>query len=149
MHPVLTEMTFAPMDEQDEPDGPLGLHLVRSDGETTSESDGSDVDTEKKVKAVEKSLARLQSGGGETSGSQACSEVTKCDEDKPSTRKGPTAQATIHRRKRPNGPDAVIVLKEERVCFCYPFSLCQLLHSHSGHIQACTFHDFLKFVYPQ
>jgi hypothetical protein len=119
-------ISFAPMDpDLDQEDAEafaadLGLEVVKHEGNVASESEGSDVDVvSKKVKDVEQSLAKLQSTGAqpeaESSGSQVNNSSGKPEDDKQGTRKVHPAQAKIHRRKKPNGPDAVIVLKEERV----------------------------------
>lgn len=107
---VPTEMTFAPMDPDAEdleaaPD-------VKSDGEN---SDLEATTEQAKAQARNSSLAKLQ---GTSSSSHP--------DDNHIIKKLPPAQATVRRRVK-NGPDAVVVLKEEK---------------------ASTFHDFLKFVYP-
>jgi hypothetical protein len=125
-HPAPTEMTFAPMDHDlDAEDADACVDTVQSETSATSESDGSDMGfvttTNAKVKAVEKSLARLQ-------GTQNCN--PKQEEDKLSKSKVHAAQATIHRRNKPDGPDAVVVLKEERVrCVS-----CLYVDTHTHHV---------------
>ncbi|KAF8210148.1 hypothetical protein K438DRAFT_1809078 [Mycena galopus ATCC 62051] len=113
-HEAPAEVTFAPM-EDSENSSEDTTSKDGLDSATISEGEGSDVDTEAakdaKAQAIDESLAKLQSG------SRSSTEATRV--------KAP-AQATVKRRVE-NGPDAVIVLKEER---------------------ASTFHDFLKFVYP-
>lgn len=104
-------MTFAPID----PD----LDPADVDVDVDPRSDGPDNETspitpEEKAKARESSLNKLQSAP-----------VV----DRAKNRETCRPQATVLRRRvRAEGPEAVIVLKEEK---------------------ASTFHDFLKFVYPQ
>jgi len=114
-----TAMTFAPMEHEDlevvlENDTAKG----DGDGETGSE-DGDDEDDaakqEARARAINLSLEKLQSG----SRSSTSESHLKVDENE--------KRRTPLRRRLNNGPDAVIVLKEER---------------------ASTFHDFLKYVYP-
>jgi len=120
------EMTFAPID----PDLDLEeLDLdIDSRGET-SESDLSDTGT-KKVHAREKSLSKLQGGSSSVTVVGGAEDATNgkrktgSDKDKSKEKK---AQAKVKRKPNLNGPDAVIVLKEEK---------------------AGTFHDFLKYIYP-
>ncbi|KAJ7783040.1 hypothetical protein B0H16DRAFT_1495132 [Mycena metata] len=111
-HEAPTEMTFAPMD--DSPDDSDSLK-EGVDSAPASEGEGTDPETEAarqdaKAQAIDESLAKLQSRSRSSS----------------STETNRVKVATIKRRVK-SGPDAVIVLKEER---------------------ASTFHDFLKFVYP-
>ncbi|KAL9711814.1 hypothetical protein Ac2012v2_004886 [Leucoagaricus gongylophorus] len=111
------EMTFAPMDlasNQVELDG-----LLDSDGVRLSENECSDAERSiiSKFQARDDSLAKLQGSG---------SVHKKLEDTTSGTRKLSAAHAKVRRRLK-DGPDAVIVLKEER---------------------ASTFHDFLKFVYP-
>jgi hypothetical protein len=117
-----TEMTFAPMDPDAYPEDTdlvLDMYTPPNEGSTaTSESDGRDTDctNETKNKIINKTLAKLQSADTNAR--------TDNDDDR---KKVSPAQATVNRRRKGIGPDAVIVLKEER---------------------ASTLHDFLKFVYP-
>ncbi|KAJ6593820.1 hypothetical protein B0H19DRAFT_1205248 [Mycena capillaripes] len=109
-----TEVTFAPMDPDNNPED---NDSVKNGGDSApaSEGEGSDGEAAKqeaKAQAIDESLAKLQSR------SRSSTNASRV--------KVPPAQATVKRRVK-NGPDAVIVLKEER---------------------ASTFHDFLKFVYP-
>jgi hypothetical protein len=46
-------------------------------------------------------------------------------------------------------PEAYIELKEEKVLHIYNDHLYKGSSDASSQIQASTFHDFLKFVYPQ
>ncbi|KAJ7733751.1 hypothetical protein DFH07DRAFT_845315 [Mycena maculata] len=110
-HEIPTEMIFAPMDPDNDLDD---VDTFKEDGDSTParESEGGDAEAEKRAQAIDESLAKLQSR------SRSSSNATHV--------KVAPAQATIKRRVK-SGPDAVIVLKEER---------------------ASTFHDFLKFVYP-
>ncbi|KAJ6475286.1 hypothetical protein C8R47DRAFT_1142916 [Mycena vitilis] len=109
-----TELTFAPMDPDNNPED---VDILKDGGDSASASEGEGGENEMakqeaKAQAIDESLAKLQS---RSRSSTSASRV-----------KVPPAHATIKRRVK-NGPDAVIVLKEER---------------------ASTFHDFLKFVYP-
>lgn len=108
---VPTEMTFAPMDPDTED--------LESAPEVKSDGENSDLEATTAQQAKERarngSLAKLQ---GTSSSSHP--------DDNQTIKKLPPAQATVRRRVK-NGPDAVVVLKEEK---------------------ASTFHDFLKFVYP-
>ncbi|TFK44646.1 hypothetical protein BDQ12DRAFT_673323 [Crucibulum laeve] len=125
VHEGPTEMTFAPMDPDLDPDDLESVAEVES--VKTSEASGSedsDPESTRKNLARESSLAKLQ---GATNNTELSIKWTGSQADKkPLVRKVSPAQATVRRRPK-NGPDAVIVLKEER---------------------ASTFHDFLKFVYP-
>ncbi|KAJ7703284.1 hypothetical protein B0H17DRAFT_1157353 [Mycena rosella] len=112
-HEAPTEMTFAPMDENDSEDS--DTFKDGGDSAPASEGEGSDSEAAKqeaKAQAIDESLAKLQS-------------KPKPPTDATHVKVSP-AHATLKRRVK-SGPDAVIVLKEER---------------------ASTFHDFLKFVYP-
>lgn len=113
------EMTFAPMDTDN--DHPEFDGLVEVDGARLSESEGSDAEgsSTSKSQARDCSLAKLQ-------GSGSAHEKSPSEDMASSARKVSAAHAKVKRRPK-DGPDAVIVLKEER---------------------ASTFHDFLKFVYP-
>ncbi|KAL0956014.1 hypothetical protein HGRIS_002189 [Hohenbuehelia grisea] len=127
---VPTEMTFAPVDPDLDPDdieiltpGDIanGSSPSRSEGEANGSGSGSgsstESGTEDKEKARDSSLAKLQA--------KSIGSATNDGRKLPAKTISP-AQATVMRRLK-NGPDAVIVLKEER---------------------ASTFHDFLKFIYP-
>jgi len=105
-----TEMTFAPMDLADYEADDLDIIANLDLPTMTSECED---DTLKKGH-IDESLMKLESGRGRSS-SRIDKKQLKDGEDQPSAKKVPSAQATITRRKRPNGPDAVIVLKEERV----------------------------------
>ncbi|KAJ7084305.1 hypothetical protein B0H15DRAFT_1023808 [Mycena belliarum] len=114
-HEAPTEMTFAPMDSDNDSEESDTTKEGGADSAAASEGDRSNTDAAKqeaKAQAIDESLAKLQS---RSPTSINTSHV-----------KVPPAQATVKRRVK-SGPDAVIVLKEER---------------------ASTFHDFLKFVYP-
>ncbi|KAJ6586841.1 hypothetical protein DFH09DRAFT_909712 [Mycena vulgaris] len=113
-HEAPTEMTFAPMDPDNESEDADTLK-DGTDSAPASEGEGSDTEAAKqeaKAQAIDESLAKLQSR-------------SRSSTDSTHVKVAP-AQVTIKRRVK-SGPDAVIVLKEER---------------------ASTFHDFLKFVYP-
>ncbi|KII92258.1 hypothetical protein PLICRDRAFT_104349 [Plicaturopsis crispa FD-325 SS-3] len=120
-----TEMTFAPVDSDGEPED--------VDTRPSEEDPGMKSDSEDKSKARDNSLAKLQSGAkaGESSAKGKEKDKTPLSNDsapKSPPRKPPQpAHATVRRRAKSIGADAVISLKEER---------------------ASTFHDFLKFVYP-
>ncbi|KAJ6609833.1 hypothetical protein B0H10DRAFT_2062672 [Mycena sp. CBHHK59/15] len=113
-HEAPTEMTFAPMDPDNDVED-VDSPKDGGDGAIVNEVEGDGNDAAKqeaKAQAIDESLAKLQSRSRSSSSS--------------SHLKVAPAQATVKRRVK-SGPDAVIVLKEER---------------------ASTFHDFLKFVYP-
>lgn len=106
-----TEMTFAHMDpstHQVEPDG-----LSDSDGVRLSESD-TEGNTPSKCQARDESLAKLQGSG---------SIRKKLEDTSSSARKLSAAHARIRRRPK-DIPDAVIVLKEEKVWL----GLCSHMH---------------------
>ncbi|EAU91293.2 hypothetical protein CC1G_11551 [Coprinopsis cinerea okayama7 len=135
-HDIPTEMTFAPMDSEGEegldgegyPDPDDDIEIL-TDPENLKSDPESSSDTESaKQRARGDSLAKLEaSSTAAKSPTPSPSKSTK-ERDPSATRKKKLspALATIRRRMK-NGPDAVIVLKEEK---------------------ATTFHDFLKFVYP-
>lgn len=119
--PGPTEMTFTPMDPDMDPeeldvDGELKGEL--------SESDLSDcgVTTKEKEKARLQSLARLQKGivQSDSTTSPAPLDLGALT-GKPlvSEPERPKAQAKVKRRPKANGPDAVIILKEEKVGVFY------------------------------
>jgi hypothetical protein len=123
-----TEMTFAPMDPEGEPEElELILDVVRGDSVGTSWDESSiegGSSSEAKAKAIDDSLAKLQSG---TISPRASYESTLCedssDEANPPAspeRSKVTASKklaqSMSRKSGRNIPDAVIVLKEERVC---------------------------------
>jgi len=113
-HEAPAEVTFAPMEDPENGPEDTDTSKDAEDSAPVSEGEGSDTDAAKEAKAqaIDESLAKLQSR------SRSSTDATRV--------KVAPAQATVKRRVK-NGPDAVIVLKEER---------------------ASTFHDFLKFVYP-
>lgn len=96
---VPTEMTFAPMDPDTED--------LESAPEVKSDGENSDLEATTAQQAKERarngSLAKLQ---GTSSSSHP--------DDNQIIKKLPPAQATVRRRVK-NGPDAVVVLKEEKV----------------------------------
>lgn len=129
----IPEMTFAPMDpEPDESDLAFDSDTggAKSEGghDTPSESETSDaelveheedttkspISSEDKAKERDNSLAQLMSGG------QTAPTRKRSGKKKMRRYVGPGAEgdelATVRRRPKANGPDAVIVLKEERVC---------------------------------
>ncbi|KAK0212931.1 hypothetical protein DFS33DRAFT_81338 [Desarmillaria ectypa] len=112
-----TEMTFSPMEsdpDAEDLDAVADTDLSKSEdstaGATASSSATGLSRKEAKARARDDSLAKLQGGSPNQLEIRSVSKRV----------------ATVKRRPK-NGPDAVIVLKEER---------------------ASSFHDFLKFVYP-
>jgi len=162
-------MTFTPMDPELE-DMELTFDSdnggkSEAGGTTASESEGSDaeligideatkdpVSSEEKAQARDKSLAQLQSGHTAPTRKREGKKLKMRKyvgtiEEEDGLASKPVyqpAQATVRRRQKATGPDAVIVLKEERVCMC----VIVCFHIHVLY-QASTFHDFLKYVYPQ
>lgn len=130
-------MTFAPV-EPDPEDFELAFDsdtVSKSEGSgtTASESEGSDAELaqtkdilciEERAEARDNSLAQLQCGTAPTRKREGKKLKLKryggtSEEDELSPRKVyQPAQATVRRRPKANGPDAdaVIVLKEEKVC---------------------------------
>jgi hypothetical protein len=116
---VPTEMTFAPMDPDIYPEDAELLDADQHEDQhedvvALSESDSSEADstrTKAKTKAINKTLAKLQSADKQ----EGPSPRTDDAEDRSSIKRVSPAQATVNRRWKGNGPDAVIVLKEERV----------------------------------
>ncbi|KAK0461356.1 uncharacterized protein EV420DRAFT_1266925 [Desarmillaria tabescens] len=112
-----TEMTFSPMDsdpDAEDLDVIADTDLSKSEDSTASTNISSSAvelsRKEARTRARDDSLAKLQGGSPTQSEIRSISKRV----------------ATVKRRPK-NGPDAVIVLKEER---------------------ASSFHDFLRFVYP-
>lgn len=144
----MPEMTFAPVEPEPE-DFDLAFDsdtVEKSEGSgctTASESEGSDAElvqrhpvikdtlnNEEKDRARASSLAQLQRGNTISSRKREGKRlkttryVGTSEEDELSPRKVyQPAQATVRRRANANAPDAdaVIVLKEERVCNMYAF----------------------------
>lgn len=113
------EMTFAPMDlasNQVELDG-----LLDSDGVRLGENECSDAERSiiSKFQARDDSLAKLQGSG---------SVHKKLEDTTSGTRKLSAAHAKVRRRLK-DGPDAVIVLKEERVSWVLVHIYVVLSHS--------------------
>ncbi|KAJ3571760.1 hypothetical protein NP233_g3537 [Leucocoprinus birnbaumii] len=138
------EMTFAPMDpDNDQADFDGFTNLVDADSLRLSESEGSDAEGSSisRSQARDDSLAKLQGTG-------SANEKSSSEEATSSARKVSAAHAKVKRRPK-DGPDAVIVLKEERVSILTSARLAALTSNPTlfNH-QASTFHDFLKFVYP-
>ncbi|KAF8647041.1 hypothetical protein AX16_006878 [Volvariella volvacea WC 439] len=114
------------------------LHSSTVSSVVNSEAEQSDSENRvsSKEEARKHALEKLQSGGSARMVEGGGDKARKKDTTKKamaskqtqthSSRKVSPAQAMVKRRPK-NGPDAVIVLKEEK---------------------ASTFHDFLKFVYP-
>ncbi|KAF8161044.1 hypothetical protein B0H34DRAFT_699177 [Crassisporium funariophilum] len=116
-HDTSTQMSYASIAlEADSEDLEI---LVEFDPSRTETEKGDHLSTDSlkaRCSEIDDSLAKLQ-------GSQSL----RGSEPQVSTKKVTAAQAIVRRHPK-NGPDAVIVLKEEK---------------------ASTFHDFLKFIYPQ
>ena len=126
----IPKMTFAPMDpELDEADlasdsdtGPKSEESLDPSESETSEAEfvehedttKSPVSSEEKAKERDNSLAQLLSGG-QTAPTRKRSGKKKM---RRYVRPGAAGDelATVRQRPKANGPDAVIVLKEERVC---------------------------------
>lgn len=105
------EMTFSPMDpDSDHPDLDA---LFEADAARLSENEGSDAEggSFTKCQARDDSLAKLQ-------GSSEGHEKATSEDATSSARKLSAAHAKVKRRPK-DGPDAVIVLKEERVSSCH------------------------------
>lgn len=110
-HETAAEVTFAPMDVDPENSSEDSDTLKDSvDGASVSEAEcDTEAAKDAKAQAIDESLAKLQSGP------RSSTDTTRV------TVKVAPAQATVKRRVK-NGPDAVIVLKEERVCYPRPIS---------------------------
>ncbi|KAG7098914.1 hypothetical protein E1B28_000811 [Marasmius oreades] len=121
-----TEMMFAPMEENEDLEVVSDVEVFKSDshtdnGLTASDSETSDDEGLKlRARARDDSLTKLQNNYYRSSPTSRSIQTPSITSSKKPVR------AAIQSRPN-NGPDAVIVLKEER---------------------AGTFHDFLKFVYP-
>jgi hypothetical protein len=118
---VPTEMTFARMDSNMDPDLEMIVECEAVRVDTSSESDpDNDSDVAPLHDAIalarDHSLAKLQSRStsNEEAGRQQ-SRQNSIDTGRLFDKKNSSGGATIKRRIM-NGPDAVIVLKEERVC---------------------------------
>ncbi|TDL26245.1 hypothetical protein BD410DRAFT_764711 [Rickenella mellea] len=144
------EMTFAPIDPDINPeelevdvevaDAKSGFDFdtisagsCSLDGESSASASESESDSKgHKERERHRSLDKLQGGSSRLS-SQSEDVEEKEKADKPSglscfhNHSNHPTQAHVKRSRKPNTPDAVIVLKEEK---------------------ASTFHDFLRFVYP-
>ena len=117
-----TEMTFTRVDSDVDPDD---LEIIAEcDATRVDTSSESDPDNDSDVvprpdiiaQARDHSLARLQSKSTvDREGGSQLPRQTSIDTGRLSDKKISPAQTTIKRRLM-NGPDAVIVLKEERVC---------------------------------
>ena len=170
IHPdAPTAMTFAPVDPDLDPDE-LDIDLSESSepeviesststivrsgkkddnkhvprpGAVESDSDsegGSEAQKKAHEAARMESLEKLQKGAGGNTGKDQGEGLVKL-----SWKRG-NAQMSSGRLASTSSPDAVIVLKEEKVRFL----LSAFLQSSSNRYlsQASTFHDFLRFVYP-
>ena len=110
-------MTFAPIDPDLDPEE---LDIDADTKGDLSESDLSDCGATTKEKARLQSLAKLQST---TSPPEPAVGRSSFDNGSLMNKLGapdgerPKAQAKIKRRQKANGPDAVIILKEEKVVF--------------------------------
>jgi hypothetical protein len=130
-----------------------GKDVKKVPGSAVELDSGSEADSEAQKKAHEaarkESLEKLEkgAGGNAAAGSAESHRNTGKDQDegivKLSWKRG-NAQMSSGRLLTTSNPDAVIVLKEEKVRFFAPRST-TLISSVS---QASTFHDFLRFVYP-
>ncbi len=119
-------MTFAPIDPDLDPEE------IELEGELKgelSESDMSDCGVATKEKARLQSLAKLQNSSTSpperVAGPSASDGATLTVTGKPlvSEPERPKAQAKVKRRQKANGPDAVILLKEEKVRSLLTFHL--------------------------
>jgi hypothetical protein len=152
---VPTEMTFAPIDPDIDPDDAdfvLDVTVIKGEAESArsseTETDGGDVDgvnDEERAKARSDSLAKLQSGSGKPSNSAKASEKSKLkatiDADgKLSPRKVSPAQAKVKRSGKSSGTEAVIVLKEEKVRGRMSLLFLQLI-KYSRRAHSTTFSD--------
>ncbi|KAK1232635.1 hypothetical protein PQX77_004197 [Marasmius sp. AFHP31] len=135
-HEIPPEMTLAPMEENDDLEVVSDGEVTRTDlpaesGTVVSDSEGSISDDEEaKLRARDHSLQKLQSVNGRSSLTLSPSEPDAAMSIRSQSTRPPSVKRPVRaaiKRLHNNGPDAVIVLKEER---------------------AGTFHDFLKFVYP-
>ncbi|KAF8993696.1 hypothetical protein BDQ17DRAFT_1431548 [Cyathus striatus] len=123
---VPIELTFAPMDPDADPED-MDLTTHTEGKRAAEDGEGDDKDPEMRTsKSRERgqSLAKLQ---GDTHKKNEDTSINGMEGEHVAAQKLPPTQTTTVKRRPKNGPDAVIVLKEER---------------------AGTFHDFLKFVYP-
>lgn len=117
-------MTFAPIDPDLDPEE------IELEGELKgelSESDMSDCGVATKEKARLQSLAKLQNSSlsppERVSGPSASDVATLTGKPLVSEPERPKAQAKVKRRQKANGPDAVILLKEEKVEFLLTLQL--------------------------
>ena len=147
-------ITFTPMlPEPDETDMAFDSDnggKSESGDRTASESDSSDAElikldepvkeplsSEDKAKARDMSLARLQSGvtaptrtrGDKKLKMRRYIKTSEEGDDLPPNLLYQPAQATVRRLQKASGPDAVIVLKEERVCI---IACILILSAHSS-----------------
>jgi hypothetical protein len=111
----------------------------------SEESDGDEKAGKGKEKAEQESLTKQSMekvADAETKEVSTMTEEGKTENK--TTKSSAPVQAKTRRRGRSAGTDAVIIFKEERV------RMCQISYRVSDSFnQANTFHDFLKFVYPQ
>jgi hypothetical protein len=100
-----TEMTFAPIEGDHDNDE---LNFSDAAGVASESED----ENYRKATNIDESLKKLESGSQRDSKPSPDTHSRKS-----SGHKIPGLQATIKRRRKANRPDAVIVLKEEKVCF--------------------------------
>ncbi|KDQ55859.1 hypothetical protein JAAARDRAFT_37287 [Jaapia argillacea MUCL 33604] len=107
-----------------EDEGDHDQHVPDIDITPATESDGNDLEIKvsQKAQARENALGKLQ--GNETPREYGASNEARRDKPSSSDQLSP---GKPRKRHMSTGPDAVVILKEEK---------------------ACVFHDFLKFVYP-
>jgi hypothetical protein len=119
-------MTFARMDSDVDADLEMIVECDAARVEPSSESDpDNDSDDFPRLDVIAQarkhSLAKLQSGSSADGGSSGRqSRRSSIDTGRLSDKKAPPAAQATSKRRLMNGPDAVIVLKEERVCYPFP-----------------------------
>lgn len=179
---AVPEMTFAELDDVDlafdsdtggksEPGGIAASESEISDTELISLEDAPakvSLTAEEKAKARGNSLAQLMSGGTAPTRKREVKKLkpresfgTSEEDELPPPKPYKPAQATVRRRQQANGPEAVIVLKEERVGipnqFCTPciftlgsrralFTIFSNMYTHSKPFVIYTPHVHTNFV---
>lgn len=138
----LEGITFAPAPESDISDFDELDDIDESSDGKTSPVDTTDEQTligenEAKKRARDGSLEKLQGHASEPKGKEKEKEVPK---DKIQS------QSTRPRLRNSKTPEGIIVLREEKVTYHLHLSFSGLLNPS---LKASTFHDFLKFIYPQ
>jgi len=173
IHPdAPTAMTFAPMDpdldpdeldidvsESSEPESLTSTVVVSGEEEKQANKPGVESGTRSEAEALKKaheaarteSLEKLQ-GRAVRNAAAAAAESPK-DQGKGKGKgvvklswKRGNAQTFARCHPSTSNPDAVIVLKEEKVQFVRRYAFANPISFAS---QASTFHDFLRFVYPR